>query len=409
MVDCNDITILNFNEIDSFDIKKKGIFLFLNGSNFDFDYFINLKKIINNYMYIIFFNQNIEFIKQVISSSGRNFNEKFDGKIIKNVLDLKEEKVVKIDSWGFICSLSSTDFIDSIKNNYCMANSKENVLSFLLGKKFIFPLFSTQIIRSIFGYYTNVKILWYDSYLSDVSMNRLLSHIKPQIISLLQMETDIPLWAINYSNSAQKNEIKINENIVRINKLNFEIEQLKISSDKLVSENDFLWLDGNALETSIEKIINKIFPNWIKLEPADQEDLLFQHGNDIFIFEIKGTVKFINEKFITQLMKYFHEIEEKYPESEYNLFPILFINSQKNIDPKERNFEYNKALETKISKYKISVITSTRLYNLLQQKNYEQLIMKDIKTTGIHDEKIIFEEDKNLLISENEQELIETS
>ncbi len=236
----------------------------------------------------------------------------------------------------------------------------------------------------------------------------MLEEIKPQIVSL-EVNNNIPNWAINYSKNAQVITNKIKENITKINKIKNENNKLAIDKQELIIQNNFLWTDGENLENSVKQIINKVFPNWIKLSSVDQEDLLFQSGNNIFIFEIKGTVKFINEGFVTQLMKYFHEIEEKYPKPEFNLFPVLFINSQKDINPKERNFEYNNAIKDRITKYKISVITSNRLYNLLQQKKYEQLIIKDIKTTGIHDEKINIENDKNLIISENEQKLITTS
>ncbi len=393
MINCKNITILNLDEIDEFDNKKRGEYLFLIGQEFDFDYSINLEEIIKNFNYIIFFNQTISFIKKFIPE-GKNI---YDMPSIKNVLHIKEKKVFKVDSWGFRYSENSSD---SIKYNYHMPNNENNKISFILNKKFIFPLFPIKLINRIRKVDYMGRSIWLQDYLNETEISQLLEEIKPQIVSLLEANSNVPNWLINYSKDAQKITIKIQQNIIKINNLNADNSRLANDKQELIIQNNFLSTDGDVLEDSIEKIIKKVFPNWIKLNTVDQEDLLFQSGNDIFIFEIKGTVKFINEGYVTQLMKYFPAIEEKYPEPEFNLFPVLFINSQKNIDPKERDFEYNKGIKNRITKYNISVITSTRLYNLLQQKNYEQLIMKDIKTTGIHDEKII---------SENKQELIETS
>ncbi len=136
----NKIIILNLNEIDKFDTKKKGEYLFLNGHYFNLDYSINLKDIIKNFNYIIVFNQTTEFIKNFVYKSINIYNMP----AIENVLHVKENKVIKINSWGFKCTENSNDFI---KNNYETPNDKSNKLSFILNKKFIFPLFPVKLIQ----------------------------------------------------------------------------------------------------------------------------------------------------------------------------------------------------------------------------------------------------------------------
>lgn len=395
------VDLLNLQDIHNYNIKKRGKFLFLFGSKLDKDYLYNFEKILNNYKFIIFSNQ---IVYKIVKENAKNkaiyqkhelevvfsgikdfdiFDElcNFGNKLqhMENLFNTKLSKVEKVNSFA----IKYINFKSAkIKYNY-LSVDKKCCFSFIINNKYIFPIFANVYIPGV--YYNIEYLLSSDSYLSDHIFKEILDLIWPQILDLIN-SADIPEWGINYSKEALGLTTQISENLKVINDLNSKNENLEQSIKYILNSNSYLWQKNSNLEQIFKTTVKKLFPNWNEQVIVDQEDALYKdEKNNIYIFEIKGTSNFINEKYVTQLAKFIPDIEERY--SNCNIYPILFINSQNHIDPKERKFDYNPEIIKRLKRFKISVITSTRFYNLISKKNMEQLI-EEFKSYGIHDEKI---------------------
>lgn len=212
-----------------------------------------------------------------------------------------------------------------------------------------------------------------------------ISFIEKQMNYFIKNTTSFPLWSENI-----KKIIEINKNIEKLkkglNKKKIVLEELNKTKKQELLNYEYLWSDGKNLEKHIIDILKKNINKIKELEKKDNEDFVFTNNDkDRYILEIKGTKKTILEKHISQLVKFMATYNNS-NNNNYKNYAVLIINNFKDLDINKRELEYNENILQRINNenFSISIITTKKIFNLLENNKKNELINL-FKKNGIHD------------------------